>query len=313
MTKVGELFPLRSPIGGDSCRVKTRCLSGINNMRRMRNVASEVLIPLAGWLGFCYGRHPIHWAGKSFSVYLLLGNETIKMRTENGFRRFLLLCSLALPALSGCAELGLQAMNPWVQRRWAQEEKQYGKTLLSRAEEIRDLRRQASRLSPSEREQASQNLVAILKNEKNVPLRIEATKALGAFATPAATAALRAAQADGNSKIRIAACQAWEQRGDGEAVNSLAAIIGSDTDVDVRLAAARGLGKFQNPTAVRALGTALDDSNNPQLQYRAVESLKTASGRDYGSNLTAWRQYAQGEDPGPQQNVRWADGLRKLF
>lgn len=235
------------------------------------------------------------------------------MRTESCFRWFLLLLCLALPALTGCAELGTAAYNPWIRYRWAQEEKQYGKTLPTRLAEIRDLRDHAHRLSAEEQEWASQNMAALIKKESNVPIRIEATRTLGALPTQTAAEALRDAQADGNPLIRIAACRAWEQRGDGESLHSLAAIMGSDTDIDVRLAAARGLGKFRGDMSVQALGSALDESEHPQLQYRAVQSLKTASGRDYGDNLTAWRQYVRGEDPGPAKGRRWTDLWRDLF
>lgn len=78
------------------------------------------------------------------------------------------------------------------------------------------------------------------------------------------------------------------------------------------MAAARELRRFQDPLAYQALGLALQDED-PALQYRAVESLREASGKDYGNDLQAWQQFAQGQDPGPEYSPSVAERLRRLF
>ena len=78
------------------------------------------------------------------------------------------------------------------------------------------------------------------------------------------------------------------------------------------MAAARELRRFPERTAYQALGLALQD-DDPALQYRAIESLKAASGKDYGNNLQAWQQFAEGQDPGPEYTPSVADRLRSLF
>ena len=67
---------------------------------------------------------------------------------------------------------------------------------------------------------------------------------------------------------------------------------GSDTDVDVRLAATRALGNYQGLRAVEALSFALDDPN-PALQIRATESLARATGESIGRDVQAWQRYVK--------------------
>ncbi|MDP7304261.1 MAG: HEAT repeat domain-containing protein, partial [Pirellulaceae bacterium] len=65
------------------------------------------------------------------------------------------------------------------------------------------------------------------------------------------------------------------------------------TEDDVRSAAARALGKFRgSEAAVQALAVALDDPN-PAIQHRVTLSMGAVSGRSYGADVVAWREFAQ--------------------
>jgi HEAT repeat protein len=105
---------------------------------------------------------------------------------------------------------------------------------------------------------------------------------------------LKRAVQDKDRQVRLRAVEAWAKRPGADAIPVLAETLASDTDFDVRLAATRTLGRFRDPTAVQPLSVALEDSN-PALQYRAVESLKNITGRDFGSDLDAWRRFARGD------------------
>ena len=45
-----------------------------------------------------------------------------------------------------------------------------------------------------------------------------------------------------------------------------------------------------------ALKIALEDGD-PALQRRAIASLRSVTGRDYGENVNLWREYLNGGDP----------------
>jgi HEAT repeat protein len=69
-------------------------------------------------------------------------------------------------------------------------------------------------------------------------------------------------------------------------------IIGSDADIDVRLAATRALQNFDGQAAIGALAIALDDPS-PALQLRAAESLQVVTGEKHGTNIRAWQEYVR--------------------
>ena len=75
-------------------------------------------------------------------------------------------------------------------------------------------------------------------------------------------------------------------------VEILADVLRSETDIDVRLAAARALGGTENAAALVPLAESLDESD-PSLQRRSIASLQQVSGRDFGNDAAAWRQFAK--------------------
>lgn len=205
----------------------------------------------------------------------------------------------ACALLAGCAEGPLARygeLNPWVKSQWDQEDAQYGPSFHTRVARLRSLRARAKRFNAGEQERLSQELAPLVQNEPNLAIRREVVLVLGRLPTEAATAALRLALTDSDPEMRVAACDAWRQRGGKEALERLSGVVNSDTDTDVRLAATRALAGFHDPAAVRALGVALDDSN-PALQYQAVQSLRSVSGHDLGTDIAVWREYARGEEP----------------
>jgi len=170
----------------------------------------------------------------------------------------------------------------------------YGPTPAQQVAEIQSLGREARDAEPAAQQQIAANLAQRLASEPDPLLRERIVVALGPLAAPAAADALRQAVQDRSTAVRLRAIRAWEKRPTAEAVPVLAEVLASDTSTDVRLAATRALGQFQDPAAVRPLSVALDDSD-PALQYRAVQSLKKITKRDLGSDLAAWRRFARGD------------------
>ena len=232
------------------------------------------------------------------------------------YRRTLILVScLAIATLSGCTDGplgGLASYSPFASADDPADLAKYGPTPQSRIDSLRSLASQADRMNASDREATSLELVEQFQQEPDPSIRAQIARTLGSFPTPTAAATLVEATKDRDSLVRIAACDTWGTAGSPESVQLLGEVLAGDTDIDVRLAAARALGNFQEPSAVRALSIALDDPD-PSLQYRAVQSLKLASGRDYGNNLIAWRRYADGEDLAEPDPPSMAERVRDWF
>jgi HEAT repeat protein len=151
-------------------------------------------------------------------------------------------------------------------------------------------------MTPEERDQRSQELGSQLQQETSPSKKLELVRALAKFETPMAETGLRMALADPDPIIRRAAVEAWGTRQSEQAVQVLGQTLSSDTDLDVRMATARQLGNFNSRAAIESLGVALDDPN-PALQFRAIASLRMATGKDYGGDVAAWRQVVQGGEP----------------
>lgn len=189
----------------------------------------------------------------------------------------------------------LANLNPWLTREWREDAK-FGPTPQARRDELAQLRRRAGRMSEQEATQVAAELVALMRADPNPLMRAEYTQVLAELTSPVAEEGLRLASTDSNGDVRIAAIRAWNARGGEEALRVIAEAVGSDTDLDVRLEATSALARFDEEQAVRALSVALDDSN-VALQFRAMQSLRNATGRDYGNDVKAWRTFCQGNEP----------------
>jgi HEAT repeat protein len=177
--------------------------------------------------------------------------------------------------------------------------------------ELKALADRAPKSTPDEHDRISKDLARRIQREQDPLIRAQIVRTLAAYPTPMSAAVLQAALGDTEVDVRVAACQAWGQRKGPEAVEHLTRVIASDTNIDVRLAATRALGETRERGAIAPLAEALVDSD-PAMQHRAVESLRSVTGEDFGSDVNAWRQYAQSghADVAP---VGLAQRMRKLF
>lgn len=169
-----------------------------------------------------------------------------------------------------------------------------------RMAELRALAQRGRSTDPAEQQRVSSELAEELAQQDDPLIRVQIVRTLGDYSTEEAAAVLRSAMEDSSADVRRVACEAWAKRGGAEAVELLSQRLSSDTNDNVRLAAARALGETEDPAAVAGLGPALDDQD-PALQYRAILSLRKVSGKDFGNDVGRWRQYVQGEMPEPEQ------------
>ncbi|HEV3137820.1 MAG TPA: HEAT repeat domain-containing protein [Pirellulales bacterium] len=166
----------------------------------------------------------------------------------------------------------------------------------SPAERIKSLEELAQKApttpDPGQREMICRDLAQQIRKEPDSTLRGEILRTLAAYGGTTATAVLHVAVQDSDADVRIIVCDLWGRRSDSEAAQVLADMLASDSNKDVRMAAARALGQSHDPIAKRALGAVLNDTD-PAMQHRAMVSLQSSTGKDLGTDVDRWRQYVK--------------------
>lgn len=211
-------------------------------------------------------------------------------------KRFLAVLVVGICCFSGCAEGPMHRLghlNPWVVDQWEKED-QYAMTLYTKRANIRDLAKLAQSKDPELAGEAVTALNQILANEDLPLAKIEAARALGTARPPQAIDGLLSALDEPDAEVRMAVCDSLGKQGSPLAIAGLERVINSDTENDVRLAAARALGNIDDPEAARALTLALND-RSPALQFRSMESLKQITGEDFNGDPERWKAYVQGD------------------
>jgi HEAT repeat protein len=168
-------------------------------------------------------------------------------------------------------------------------------------------------MSPAERDDTAAHLAARLKEEKSPALRAEFVRTLSAFPSPIAQQAVVASLNDEAASVRVLACKALGQSPSAEGFQALSQAVTTDNDLDVRVVAARELGKFRGFEAPKALRPALDD-RDPALQLAAMQSLEALDGHtEYRRNVTVWREHLDGGSPSPPPPPSMAELARQYW
>lgn len=232
-------------------------------------------------------------------------------------RRAIQLLRYAL-CLAACCAVGCASVDSKPQRKWYDPfglfhtDKEGPKyqviTTAQRVKMLRDLAKMAKKLPPSEQQRATDELCQALPKEKDDLVRGEMLRTIALFPSPKTEAMLKAGLRDADQDVRIACCDAWGIYGGSEANRILCELLASDTDRDVRLAAARALAVVKEPQAVGPLVLALDDPD-PALQFRAMQGLQAITGKKF-QTVKEWKEYSE---QGPTQQATWTDRLKKMF
>jgi hypothetical protein len=178
---------------------------------------------------------------------------------------------------------------PWARNQWLEESK-IADTLFDRKQRMTESVNSVINAPVEQQQAVAEELSEIVRHDSVLLLRLHGVKLCSQLNCPAAMQALEDASRDYNTDIRIAAIKAWEKKPAESALPQLQEMIGSDTNVDVRLAATRAIGSFSGRQAVEALSLALNDPD-PALQMRATESLQSATGESLGRDVLAWQDY----------------------
>ena len=217
--------------------------------------------------------------------------------------------------VSGCADTPLQQyayLNPWSRQQWEEDEREVT-TYHRKVADLAALRSRAAKLPPAEGEQIAFQLQERFKEEKSAVLRAELVRTLGEFPTAGAQQAVMAALSDEAANVRIAATKALARRPTAEGFEVLGHTVTSDSDMDVRIAAARELGKFKGFGAPQRLRPVLDD-RDPALQLAAMQSLESLTGKtQYRNSVATWREYLDGGNPAPPEGPSIAEVVRQYW
>lgn len=221
-------------------------------------------------------------------------------------------CLLGLIALAGCTDglmYKMKSVNPYYRKEW-EKDRQYGITFNDQVEELQYLQSQLPGMDASKKTQWSEVLERVIKGDGKAQrdpspeLRTLAVQTIANLPGPATVRALNSASTDESEKVRLAACQAWMQLGGTDAKHMLMTLASNPKETpSIRRAATDALSAFPDADVRNSLAAILDDKS-PALQYQAALSLKKITGRDYGGDIDAWREYMQGKDvPEPEKSM----------
>ncbi|MEQ8848058.1 HEAT repeat domain-containing protein [Botrimarina sp.] len=167
-------------------------------------------------------------------------------------------------------------------------------TPAERAANVREIADKSTGQDTPEQRELVEQLVETLASENDPLIRQAALESAAAFRTPLSEKALIAALKDNDPHVRRTGCRLLGDRGAADAVDALAAVAQSDDSFDVRVAAARSLGRVGAPK--ERLLPLLQDPN-PAMQLAGVEAMRRTTGRDLGGDVSAYVALAQGAEP----------------
>lgn len=216
------------------------------------------------------------------------------MRIRHG--RHLLALLLGIWLAGGCATMHKPKRPTWL---GGKKEDTGPKVITPRdkMEQMRQLSDNSEKMTPELQQRVADELAKGIAHEQDPMLRAQILRTLGHFPGEKSGVMLAAGLHDHERDVRIAACEGLGRHGGELAATELTRVMTEDADIDVRLAASRGLGEAKVKSALPALADVLEDQN-PAVQFRAVASMKQISGKDFGSDMGAWREYAKtGQEP----------------
>ena len=179
-----------------------------------------------------------------------------------------------------------------------------------RIKNLRELAKKApTTTDPGQRESICQELAQEIRKEPDSIMRGEILRTLAAYGGPTADAVLRRGREGYRCRsagYRLRSVGQAERRR-GRARCSQACLPATATATSAWRPPA-ALGHSHDPAAVRALGTALDDTD-PAMRYRVMRALRESTGKDIGtdpSDVDRWRQYVKTGQVPPKS---WAERL----
>lgn len=205
------------------------------------------------------------------------------------FRLCFALLALAVVAIGCQSGPRLAGLNPF-----HRPERTAFETPAKRIDAIRLVAKKSTRQDTPEQQAIVRELITSLPKEQDPLIRQAVLETAAAFKTPLASKALLAGLSDESPHVREASCRLLAAAPVSGAADALASIAHGDESFDVRVAAAKALGR--NGGTQQQLLPVLEDSN-PAMQLAGVEAMRNVTGKDFGGDVSAYRALARGETP----------------
>jgi len=216
--------------------------------------------------------------------------------------------------LSGCQDGPLYALkvaNPYYSMGEWKRDEAIGVTDHERRKQLTLLADTIDRL-PAERQKFwAGHLDKMIENDDSPEMRRLAIRAAGRLKDPSAMAVIEKGLDDDSMKVRMEACNSLGRRKGDDAARMLAATVGTETSEDVKHAALNALANHKTKIAIDSLKIALAD-RNPATRDLAVQSLKGATGKNYGDDPAVWIAALDGKAT-QQVPTRFAERVRGFF
>jgi hypothetical protein len=222
---------------------------------------------------------------------------------------------LVLALLSqGCIDgpfFQLKKLNPYIQNQWKQDREKVV-VFSERIEELRLLRTQFASMEPQEQNDWISKLGQMLKSETSPEIRRETVLTLDPVKQNSqALEILTPLAKDKNEKVRLALVSTLRNTQTESSTNTLIAMASSDPSNNVKLSATRALGSHNSDAVKPFLGAKLDD-RNIAMRFQASQALGELTGKRYGGDIDAWRQYLAGQDV-PEPELSLAETLESML
>lgn len=189
----------------------------------------------------------------------------------------------------------MKSINPYYLNEW-EKDRELGTTFSQRVDELTLLKSRLPGMEPSEQAKWAELLEKLIKSDPSPEMRSLACQAIARLPGETAVRALNSASTDQSEKVRLMACSSWNARGGAEARDMLLTLASNIKETpSVRRAAIAGLADFQDDEVKKSLTGLLDDKS-PALQYQTALSLKSITGRDFGGDIQAWRDFMSGKE-----------------
>jgi len=225
-----------------------------------------------------------------------------------------LAAAIASLAVSGCQDGPLYALkvaNPYYSMREWKRDEAIGVTDHERRKQLTLLAENVDQLPADKQKFWAGHLEKLLANDDSPEMRRLAVRAAGRLNDPSAMAMIDKGLDDDSVKVRMEACNALGRRSGDEAARMLVATVGTETSQDVKHAALTALANHKSEIAVDSLKIALAD-RNPATRDLAVQSIKGATGKNYGDDPKVWIAALDGR-PTEEVPTRLAERVRDMF